>query len=189
MALGHSSGEIVAAYAARAITVREAMAAAYHRGQAALLVKERHPELRGLMMAVGCNANEIQRKIEILGLYELTAACHNSPNSTTVSGDEDAIDKLAAELERDGIFSRKIRVDVAYHSCRMVLVAQDYLSAINDMAPRPCLPEAAFYSLVGKHKTTEALGPSYWVNNLVKAGENRLYCDMKFYRISKIKLV
>lgn len=169
MVLGHSSGEIVAAYAAGAITIPEAMSAAYHRGQVALLAKARHPDLRGAMMAVGCDASEIQHKIKLLGLYSLTAACHNSPNSTTVSGDEDAIDKLAAELERDGTFNRKLRVDVAYHSPHMGLVAEDYMTAIGDIAPQPCRPDVAFYSsLVGKYNTTETLGASYWVNNLVR---------------------
>lgn len=169
MVLGHSSGEIVAAYAAGAIGIDSAMSAAYHRGQVALLAKKRHPELRGSMMAVGCDAGEIKHKIKLLGLYELTAACHNSPNSTTVSGDEDSIDKLAIELEREGIFNRKLRVDVAYHSSHMRLVAEDYMSAIKDIAHQSCLSDVSFYSSVlGKHKGAEPLGPSYWVNNLVQ---------------------
>jgi malonyl CoA-acyl carrier protein transacylase len=169
MVLGHSSGEIVAAYAAGAITMSEAMSAAYHRGQAALLAKARHANLRGAMMAVGCGASEVQQRIKMLGLYELTAACHNSPNSTTVSGDEDAIDILAAQLEQEAIFNRKLRVDVAYHSAHMGLVAEDYLSAIKDISPRPCISEVAFYSSVlGKYNDTESLGAPYWVNNLVK---------------------
>ncbi|KAK2595361.1 hypothetical protein QQS21_006897 [Conoideocrella luteorostrata] len=169
MVLGHSSGEIVAAYAAGAITVDAAMSAAYYRGQMAILAKERHPDMRGAMMAVGCDAADIQHQIKLNGLHGLTAACHNSPNSTTVSGDEHEIDQLAVELEKQGTFNRKLRVDVAYHSPHMALVADDYLNAIKDITPQACRPDVAFYSsLIGKYNDTEELGASYWVNNLVK---------------------
>ncbi|GAB0134290.1 t1pks [Epichloe bromicola] len=170
MVIGHSSGEIVAAYAAGAITLDDAMSVAYHRGQMAVLSKTRHPELKGAMLAVGCDAKDVQQRIKLLGLHGLTAACHNSPSSTTVSGDDSEIDQLAAELERDGLFNRKLRVDVAYHSPHMGLVAEDYLDAIKDMTPRARKPDVSFYSsLVGRRcNDSEELGPSYWVDNLVK---------------------
>lgn len=170
MVIGHSSGEIVAAYAAGAITLDDAMSAAYHRGQMAVLSKTRHPELKGAMLAVGCDAKDVQQRLKLLGLHGLTAACHNSPTSATVSGDEREIDQLVAELERDGLFNRKLRVDVAYHSPHMGLVAEDYLDAIKDMTPRARKPDVSFYSsLVGRrYNDSEELGPSYWVDNLVK---------------------
>ena len=51
--MGHSSGEIAAAYAGGAITLEDAMAIAYHRGQVASKMKLNHPDLRGGMLAVG----------------------------------------------------------------------------------------------------------------------------------------
>ncbi|KAG5984184.1 Type I Iterative PKS [Claviceps digitariae] len=167
--VGHSSGEIVAAYAAGAISLDDAMMVSYHRGQMAVLLRTRHSDLKGAMLAVGCDAKDIQQRIKLLGLYGLTAACQNSPESTTVSGDEAEIDRLSAELERLNIFNRRLRVDVAYHSLHMGLVADEYLDAINTMKPRACNPDVAFYSsLFGRYNDSEELGPSYWVNNLVK---------------------
>ncbi|KAG5927211.1 Type I Iterative PKS [Claviceps africana] len=167
--IGHSSGEIVAAYAAGAISIGDAMSAAYYRGQMAVLLRTRHADVKGAMLAVGCDEKDVQQRIKRLGLYGLTAACQNSPESTTVSGDEAEIDQLSAELERQKIFNRKLRVDVAYHSPHMGLVASDYLEAIKAMTPQACTADVAFYSsLLGKYNDTEELGPSYWVNNLVK---------------------
>ncbi|KAG6008169.1 Type I Iterative PKS [Claviceps maximensis] len=167
--IGHSSGEIVAAYAAGAISLDDAMLTSYLRGQMALLLRTRHPELKGAMLAVGCDAKNIEQRIKLLGFNGLTAACQNSPESTTVSGDESEIDQLSAELERHDIFNRKLRVDVAYHSAHMALVADEYLDAIKTIKPQTSKPDVAFYSsLLGRYNDSEQLGPSYWVNNLVK---------------------
>ncbi|RMJ15894.1 hypothetical protein CDV36_004437 [Fusarium kuroshium] len=169
MVVGHSSGEIGAAFATGAITLEAAMAAAYHRGQAALKMKAKFPDLRGSMIAVGAGPAEVKELIQSLGLTSIVVACENSPSSVTVSGDEDAIDKLAAELENRSIFNRKLRVDVAYHSPHMQLVADDYMASINNIKSQD-RDDVAFYSSLNGNKldSTAALGPSYWVDNLTK---------------------
>ncbi|KAG5915216.1 Type I Iterative PKS [Claviceps capensis] len=169
MVIGHSSGEIVAAYAAGAITLDDAMSAAYHRGQMGELLKKRHPHVQGAMLAVASDARNIQQQLKLLGLNGLTAACHNSPESTTVSGDEVEIDHLSAELERHNAFNRKLRVDVAYHSPHMRFVADDYLESIKAITPRDFHPNVTFHSsLHGRVIKSKELGPSYWVNNLTE---------------------
>ncbi|KAL2673843.1 hypothetical protein Neosp_012287 [[Neocosmospora] mangrovei] len=169
MVVGHSSGEIGAAFATGAITLEAAMAAAYHRGQAALKMKSKFPDLRGSMIAVGAGPAEMKEMIQSLGLTSIVVACENSPSSVTVSGDEDAIDKLAVELENRSIFNRKLRVDVAYHSPHMQLVADDYMASISNSKSQDC-DGVAFYSSLNGNKldSTADLGPSYWVDNLTK---------------------
>lgn len=169
MVIGHSSGEIGAAYATGAITLEAAMAAAYHRGQAAQKMKVKFPDLRGSMIAVGAGPAEVKDLIQSLSLTSIVVACENSPSSVTVSGDEDSIDKLAVELEIRSIFNRKLRVDVAYHSPHMQLVAEGYMDSIKDVKSeaRDGIP---FYSSLqgNKLESTATLGPSYWVDNLTK---------------------
>ncbi|KAM5349407.1 hypothetical protein ACJ41O_005912 [Fusarium nematophilum] len=169
MVIGHSSGEICAAYAADAITLESAMAVAYHRGQVAQKMKAGFPDLRGSMLAVGASPDEVKTLIENLCLSGIVVACENSPASVTVSGDEDGIDKLAADLERLGIFNRKLRVDVAYHSPHMQLVADDYMASIRNVKAE-ARDGVAFYSALrgGKLGSTTSLGASYWVSNLTK---------------------
>ncbi|KAG5972993.1 Type I Iterative PKS [Claviceps arundinis] len=169
MVIGHSSGEIVAAYAAGAITLEDAMSAAYYRGQMGELLKTRHPDVQGAMLAVASDARNIRQQLKLLGLNGLAAACHNSPESTTISGDEVEIDQLSAELERQNAFNRKLRVDVAYHSPHMKFVADDYLDSIKTITTRDFHPNVAFYSsLHGRVIESRELGPSYWVNNLTE---------------------
>lgn len=167
MVTGHSSGEIAAAYATGAITLEDAMAVAYHRGQVAAKVKINHPKLRGAMLAAGAGPGEVKSIIRDLDLNNITVACENSPNSITASGDEVAVDILASELEKRGLFNRKLRVDVAYHSSHMQFVAEEYMASIQDMAPKVVEGVAFYSSLLGSRlDTTGSLGPSYWVENL-----------------------
>jgi acyl transferase domain-containing protein/NADPH:quinone reductase-like Zn-dependent oxidoreductase len=171
MAIGHSSGEIAAAYAGGAITLDDAMAVAYHRGQVAADIKLKHPDLRGAMLAVGASPAEVKETIKLLGLDGLTVACENSPNSVTVSGDEPAVDALAGALELQNVFHRKLRVDVAYHSTHMELVAEDYMNAIKHIPSQPLNEKFAFYSsLLGTRVEVDedCLDASYWVSNLTK---------------------
>lgn len=182
---GHSSGEISAAYATGAITLQDAMAAAYHRGRVASKIKYKRPELSGGMLAVGTGPLEVKGIIESAGLSGVAVACENSPNSVTVSGDMTSLDELATELETRGLFNRKLRVDVAYHSYHMQLAADEYMEAIKDMSPKVIRGMDFYSSLLGnKLDTTISLGPSYWIENLVKpvrfsSALQHLYTDTK----------
>jgi NADPH:quinone reductase-like Zn-dependent oxidoreductase/malonyl CoA-acyl carrier protein transacylase len=169
MVIGHSSGEIAAAFAAGAITLDDAMAAAYYRGQVAGSIKSKHPSVRGAMLAVGAGPAEVKKTIKLLGLVGTGVACENSPNSVTVSGDEHAIDALAATFESQNMFQRKLRVDVAYHSTHMELVANDYMDTIQHIPSRPLKDGVTFYSsLLGRQVEEDGLDARYWVENLTK---------------------
>ncbi|KKO98752.1 fatty acid synthase S-acetyltransferase [Trichoderma harzianum] len=167
--IGHSSGEIGAAFAAGAISLEDAMSVAYWRGKVSSEMRLKHPNLRGAMLAVGAGAEEVKSIIKTQGLQNITVACENSPNSITASGDEEDVDKLAAELESRSTFNRKLRVAVAYHSAHMQLVADDYKTAIKYIAEKNTSSVEFYSSLLGsKLNSTTSLGPSYWVDNLTQ---------------------
>lgn len=167
--VGHSSGELAAASAAGAITLEETMAVAYYRGQVAANLRVKHPELHGSMLAVGAGPEDVRGIIEKLGLRDVGIACENSPSSVTASGDESDIDRLAAELERQSTFNRKLRVGVAYHSNHMQHVAEDYHKTIETVSPKESTGVAFYSSLKGtKLESTAELGAPYWVENLTK---------------------
>jgi len=172
---GHSSGEIGAAYAAGALTFESAMAAAYRRGQAIVELKKTFPELKGSMMAVGSGAEEIAPLLEGInskGGPQVVVACENSPASTTLSGDEEAIDEVAKVFQEKGVFNRKLFVDVAYHSPHMKLVSNFYLGSVSHIkAPEDMGSSNVqfFSSLHGRRIELSELGPEYWVDNLTQA--------------------
>ena len=89
--------------------------------------------------------------------------------SITASGDEAKVDELAAELEKRGIFNRKLRVEMAYHSSHMELVAEEYLQTINGITPSSGGNVEFFSSLLGERINHGlALGAQYWVDNLTR---------------------
>ncbi|KAL8901142.1 MAG: hypothetical protein Q9207_005345 [Kuettlingeria erythrocarpa] len=81
--LGHSSGEIAAAYASEAISFDAAIITAYYRGY----VTKHQTLLRG-MAAVGLGMGEMHAHLT----PGVVVACENSPSSVTSSGDSDKLD-------------------------------------------------------------------------------------------------
>ncbi|KAF3398157.1 Compactin diketide synthase mokB [Penicillium rolfsii] len=163
--VGHSSGEIGAAYAAGIFDLEGAMALAYRRGQMTSLLKSSCPLLKGKMIAVGASSDAIKPILKTLSGYA-TVACVNSPSSVTVSGDADTIDELGAVLQKKQLFNRKLKIDVAYHSDHMKKVAEAYFSAIGSILPSPSATATFFSSVTGEITEPSDLGPAYWVTNL-----------------------
>ena len=107
--VGHSSGEIAAAYAAGALSVSEAMIAAYYRGYVT-----QEQKLIGGMAAIGLGSNDTSKYLT----DGVVIACENSPSSTTISGDIDALNKVIETIKAQNpdILARQLKVDMAYHS-------------------------------------------------------------------------
>ncbi|KAJ4009092.1 hypothetical protein NW752_009387 [Fusarium irregulare] len=164
--VGHSSGEVAAAYAAGALSRENAILVAYHRGVASSKAKT-VAEVPGSMMAVSLGEAEVQRYIEQVTTGSVSVACVNSPASSTISGDLNAIEELKSLLDAEGLFARKLKVDTAYHSHHMRRVAQDYHEAMRKIESSAVRDGVTFYSSVtGKAKST-AFGADYWTENLV----------------------
>lgn len=111
--VGHSSGEIAAAFAAGRLTATDAIRIAYYRGVHLSLVGGSNGE-RGSMIAVGvsyeeakdiCNLARFRGKICV-------AAC-NSGSSVTLSGDQIAIQEVNKMCQKQNRFARILRVDNA----------------------------------------------------------------------------
>ncbi|KAK3942622.1 polyketide synthase [Diplogelasinospora grovesii] len=166
---GHSSGEIGAAYAAGIVDFESAMAIAYHRGRLIPIMKEKHPDLQGRMMAVGGTKEEFQPLIDNLKEKEVRIACYNSPTSLTISGDEPALAELEKMCEEKGLFNRRLVVETAYHSHHMNLVAKEYRASIAKLRP-PVPTNVRFHSSLHGHLIDGAeLQSNYWVDNLTCA--------------------
>lgn len=168
---GHSSGEIAAAYAAGALSQESALAVAYYRGLAAPAIKKKHPHRKGSMLAVGLSKEETQDLISSLTQGKAVVACINSPSSVTVSGDESAIEELLAILQAQKVFTRKLNVEVAYHSNHMDCVGNDYLAALQRIHVKDSKKAEFYSSVTGERMDFCALGPSYWVTNMLSPVE------------------
>ena len=166
--VGHSSGEIAAAYAAGAITFETGMLLAYHRGTAAAKLQQEFPATKGAMLAIGGPQADLDAFLKTHSTQDTVKACINSPASVTISGNDLEIDKLDEAAKEKRLFSRKLQTDVAYHSHHMLLVADYYRKCVGEIAPRG-LSKAAFHSsLLGRKLASDyLLGTEYWVQNLI----------------------
>ncbi|PGH18166.1 hypothetical protein AJ80_04553 [Polytolypa hystricis UAMH7299] len=172
--VGHSSGEIAAAYAAGHLTARDAIRIAYLRGRVTCYAGANGQP--GSMLAAGLSLEEatsLCAQPEFAGRI-VVAAC-NSPSSVTLSGDADAIQRVEQQLKSEERFARKLRVDKAYHSLHMTPCSTPYLKALN--ACRIQLgdpnPTAWYSSVYGGQNIADpcystALVGEYWVDNMMK---------------------
>ena len=112
--IGHSSGEIGAAYAAGVLSQESALKVAYHRGFVSAVCR-RLVSSKGGMLAVGLGADEAKGLISQISRGRILVACVNSHLSTTISGDEEGGDELKSLLDTRSVFSKRLNVDTAYH--------------------------------------------------------------------------
>ncbi|CAI7659405.1 unnamed protein product [Penicillium glandicola] len=125
--VGHSSGEIAAAYSAGIFSASDAIRVAYLRGRVVGLAGAPSGQ-PGAMLAVGLSpaiANILCLEPDLQGRIHVAAS--NSPSSVTLSGDRDAIHEVEQRLQVEGKFARMLQVDTAYHSHHMVPCAKPYL--------------------------------------------------------------
>ena len=107
--VGHSSGEIAAAYAARAISFREAVIISYYRG---FVTKKLCST--GAMAAVGLGADAASKFLK----EGVVIACENSSRNVTLAGDLEELNKVVGAIKESvpDVLARTLKVDVAYHS-------------------------------------------------------------------------
>ncbi|SPO04420.1 related to lovastatin nonaketide synthase [Cephalotrichum gorgonifer] len=169
--VGHSSGEIAAAYAAGGLTHEEVMAISLHRSQISRWCRESLPT-SGAMMAVGLGESEVQPYLKRANREQerglASVACVNSPNSTTITGDREAVEHLHELLDGVSVFNRLLKVDTAYHSHHMKEVAPRYEDALgNIQGSTLSATDVRFFSSVTTEEKSSGFGTSYWVENLV----------------------
>lgn len=175
--VGHSSGEIAAAYSAGVLNAADAIVIAYYRGyhthQAQITGSN-----SGKMMAVGMtpeDAEDICLQKGFLG--RINVAAINSPSSVTLSGDSSAIDEVKVILDKKAIFARILKVDTAYHSHHMECVRESYIESLKKARILPsrksfkgsCNWYSSVYDLDDSQNSTQiSFDHTYWADNMTK---------------------
>ncbi|KAI0887631.1 putative polyketide synthase [Annulohypoxylon maeteangense] len=165
--IGHSSGEIAAAYAAGKLTFNSALKVAFFRG----LVSS-HVQQDGAMLACGLSKEDAEERFALLdpSLGRIVVACVNSPSNVTLSGDVASIEQMEQILQDEKIFARTLKVKTAYHSHHMLEVADEYLQHLTDLkAPEDNTHfTGEMISTVTCTPVTGAeLDAKYWVDNML----------------------
>ncbi|KAI1120200.1 polyketide synthase [Nemania abortiva] len=173
--VGHSSGEIAAAYAAGLLTMEQAVLIAFFRGLAASDLTE-----PGRMIAAGMEPKEASQLIAELGLEnDISVACVNSPVSVTLSGSQHAADRVFENLTEKKVFARKLTTGGrAYHSHLVKRVGQTYEDMLHrylENTDPPARSGILMFSSVGYESGCSVLSHNqaaearYWRDNLEKS--------------------
>ncbi|ORW27356.1 fatty acyl-AMP ligase [Mycobacterium paraense] len=161
--IGHSQGEIAAAYIAGVLPLPDAVKVVALRSQAL-------SDLRGTggMASVLLDAAQLQPRLQPWG-DALSIAAINGPSHTIISGDPTALAEFTAAGERDGLHVRQIAVDYASHSAQVEPARERLLAGLAGLAPVPA--RIPLYSTVGQAVSSEPLDTTtmdadYWYRNL-----------------------
>jgi myxalamid-type polyketide synthase MxaE and MxaD len=157
--LGHSVGEIAAAYIAGALGLEDAVALVGHRGR---IMDAAHG--RGGMLSAALRFEDARRLVDELA-PRLSLAALNGPESVALSGGADAISEALELLRTRGVAAQRIPVEYAFHSTQMDACGTDLAEAVAALpAVAPVIP--LFSTVYGARVAGQALAAEHWRRNV-----------------------
>ncbi|MFI9507814.1 SDR family NAD(P)-dependent oxidoreductase [Nocardia sp. NPDC052566] len=154
--VGHSVGEVSAAYVSGMLSLRDALRVSYHRSRL-------QATTRGAMLAVGLSAEDAMALVPEAD--RISVAAVNSPTAVTLAGDRDAIGRMYERVSETGTFARILNVEVGYHSHLMDPILDEIGAVLADLRPRT--PDVPLYSTVHAGAVTGAeWDAAYWCRNV-----------------------
>lgn len=163
--VGHSSGEIVAAYAAGLLDRTSAILAAFYRGRS---TNNGEAERDVGMLALGLSAENASGFVE-KHRGSAWIACFNSPYSVTVSGRLRALEVIRDEVKAAGHFARLLLVDCAYHSPLMFMIGREYLQLLKAEPAFQLCSGSSDVTMFSSVTASQMKGPAdemYWQANM-----------------------
>ena len=166
--VGHSSGEVAAAYACGALSLDEATRLVFHRA-----TLQQRVAGSGRMLAVGLDRPTVEELLESLripfrpeeGPPRVEIACENAPASTVVCGRDAALAPVMAELDRRRLQNRLLPGNIAFHSSVMDTLRDDALASLSFLNGRTFDADVPLVSSVTGERT-ERLDNAYWWSNI-----------------------
>lgn len=156
--LGHSQGEIAAAYVAGALSLADAARVVVVRSKALRVLSG-----TGGMLSVGAAEQDVA---QWLGDYpELAVAAVNARDTTIVSGGTEQLQRFAAEREAGGTYVRWIAVDYASHSSQVAAIEGILAEELDGLQPQAATTPM-FSTVDVDWVPPAALDGGYWYRNL-----------------------
>ncbi|MCF0254471.1 MAG: acyltransferase domain-containing protein [Duodenibacillus sp.] len=155
--VGHSLGEIAAAWAAGALGLADAARVIYERSS-----RQGTTRGAGTMAAVRASDEALARMLE--AAPGVSVAGLNAPANWTVTGPADAVAALVKAARAQGGKAVKLDLDYAFHGPAMEPIKEGLVASLASLAPRPA---PAFYSSVtGAASRGMLLDAGYWWRNV-----------------------
>ncbi|MBV8292270.1 MAG: acyltransferase domain-containing protein, partial [Mycobacterium sp.] len=157
--IGHSQGEIAAAYVAGALSLRDAARVVTLRSKLLLALGG-----RGGMASLACGAEQARELLAPLG-KRISIAAINGRSAVVVSGEVAALDELVQQCADRELRARRIDVDYASHSGDVEAIREQLAEVLSGLEPQSS--RTAFFStLTGGLLDTAGLDADYWYRNI-----------------------
>ncbi|MFG1794534.1 type I polyketide synthase [Nocardia sp. NPDC049149] len=157
--VGHSQGEIAAAYVAGALSLADAARVVVVRSRALVAIAG-----DGGMVSVPQPVDEVGVLVEKWP-GRLGVAAINGPRSIVVSGEADAVAELLAHSDANDLRAKRIPVNYAAHSAQVDLIGAELQSALADIeTAKPSVP--LFSTVTGGLLEPTSMDAGYWFQNL-----------------------
>jgi len=157
--VGHSLGEIGAAWGCGALDLASAIDVLYHRSRLLNRISG-----QGTMASVGMSAEAVAPYLAAES-GRVSIAAINSPQSITLTGDKDSLQRIATKLEQIKISPIFMQVQMAYHSAYMEPLKEDMYAALKNVHVQE--PHCDVYSSVtGGRVQASDMGIDYWWRNM-----------------------
>ena len=157
--MGHSVGEVAAAYCAGIYSLEDAVNIVYQRSRL-----QDKTGGSGRMLAAGITAQAARR---VIGDHadRVQLAAINSSDLVTLAGDTEPLEQIGSELEDAGRFVRWLRVNYAFHTHQMEPIKKELTESLTGIRPQP--GQLPFIStLTGGVMPGEKMDASYWWRNV-----------------------
>ncbi|XP_070582138.1 probable polyketide synthase 1 [Ptychodera flava] len=155
--VGHSLGEVAAAYACGGMTMEEAVTAIYHRS-----IQQAKLKGAGGMAALRQSTEDAEKLCA--ERENLFIAAVNAPGSVTIAGDIKAIEEIAVNNPQQ---AKQLRVQCAFHTPFMDPIEETYLQAMDGVVKTTNRHDSvAFYSTVDGKRYNGTFDGCYWWKNI-----------------------
>ncbi len=160
MVLGHSVGEVAAAEAAGALSLKDAIHVIYHRSE-----HQEGVQGLGTMAVASLSPGEAQTLIAGSGMFGIEIAAINSPTSVTLSGPEEQIRGFSQFARKRRIAVRVLDLAYPFHSAILEPLRDPLLASLRDFTPQATM--IPFISTVsGDVMGGVRLDGDYWWRNV-----------------------
>lgn len=157
--VGHSIGEVAAAYVAGAISLEDAVRVVYHRSR---LMQRATGQ--GKMAAVDISLSTAENLlVNYQGLVAIAAI--NSPQSVVLSGSVPALTEILELLQKQQVFSRMLQMNNAFHSPQVEPFRHQLVESLQDIVPQTT-SVPIISTVTGKVEDGRSFDATYWGRNI-----------------------
>ncbi len=158
--IGHSLGEVAAAVVAGGLTLRDGIRVTARRSRLLSRIAG-----SGAMATVELPAQQVLSEFSIRDVSGAVLAVVESPVSTTIGGDAEAVRDLVTAWQQQGVAAYEVAATAAAHSPQVEPILEDLARDLSDLQPSP--PEIPYFSAtLWAPRDRPAFDGAYWAENL-----------------------